>query len=310
MQTSKKQTSHPGVEKLMSLPAGSPASRSVSPASEREQQTTAISGRKCFAQYERSGPLGLLVKTLLESSQWYNPAVRLQWKVKPLYLKRLTKKRYSNRNTLSKPSAEILNKKDITSSRLLFRLVPSVRHTGEIGFGLLPTVQTQGLKICNEKGKTEFINLKLLPTPTAMMPSDQDMKKLDAGRQAVRRRKGNGNGFGVTLNEMAKKGLLPTPNARDSDKYSKKYKPNSQSGSALPANGMLPTPTANCWKTPCDHGTGSPNLQTHIARICGETSQLNPLFVAEMMGFPSMWCVLPFLSGGGAQGQLKDTETP
>lgn len=41
--------------------------------------------------------------------------------------------------------------------------------------------------------------------------------------------------------------LLPTPNAREADKYSKKYNPNSQMGTALTAmavNGMLPTPAA------------------------------------------------------------------
>ena len=47
---------------------------------------------------------------------------------------------------------------------LLYRLVPSVRRIEGTESGLLPTVQTQGLKVCN-KGKTEFMNLKLLPTP-------------------------------------------------------------------------------------------------------------------------------------------------
>ena len=32
---------------------------------------------------------------------------------------------------------------------------------------MLPTVQTQGLKVCNSEGKTEFMNLKMLPTPCA-----------------------------------------------------------------------------------------------------------------------------------------------
>ena len=187
-------------------------------------------------------------------------------KVKPLYLKRLTKKRYSNKNTSLKPSAVILSKKDIPSSRLLFRLVPSKHRTVGTESSLLPTVQTQGLKVCNEKGKTEFIDLK----------------------------------------------LLPTPNAREADKYSKKYNPKSQMGTALAAlamNGMLPTPTANSWKTPCEHGTGSPDLQTYIARELGPTSRLNPLFVEEMMGFPLMWCALPFLSQRGVPDQSKDTET-
>jgi DNA (cytosine-5)-methyltransferase 1 len=40
----------------------------------------------------------------------------------------------------------------------------------------------------------------------------------------------------------------------------------------------------------------------------GKTSQLNPRFVAEMMGFPPNWTELPFLNG--EQKVSKDTETP
>jgi hypothetical protein len=40
----------------------------------------------------------------------------------------------------------------------------------------------------------------------------------------------------------------------------------------------------------------------------GKTSQLNPLFVAEMMGFPTDWTILPFQSG--ETKALKDTEMP
>jgi hypothetical protein len=39
-----------------------------------------------------------------------------------------------------------------------------------------------------------------------------------------------------------------------------------------------------------------------------KTSQLNPRFVAEMMGFPPNWTELPFLNGG--QKASKDMETP
>lgn len=41
------------------------------------------------------------------------------------------------------------------------------------------------------------------------------------------------------------------------------------------------------------------NLSEQIAhKIGGGTSQLNPLFVAEMMNFPPDWLVSPFLGGG------------
>ena len=34
-----------------------------------------------------------------------------------------------------------------------------------------------------------------------------------------------------------------------------------------------------------------------VKQTFGKTSQLNPQFVAEMMGFPPNWTELPFLSG-------------
>jgi hypothetical protein len=139
--------------------------------------------------------------------------------------------------------------------------------------------------------------------------------------------------------------LLPTPNAREADKYSKKYNPNSQMGTALTAlamNGMLPTPT-NSMVTYQDfvqagyHSSKRPeygliptpvsndaknsapypsqenrdSIMGYLMRqgVTGETSRLNPLFVEEMMGFPLMWCVLPFLSQLGVPDQSKGTET-
>jgi site-specific DNA-cytosine methylase len=77
------------------------------------------------------------------------------------------------------------------------------------------------------------------------------------------------------------------------------------------AMGMLPTPT--------DAATGSQNSQHSIAEWGGsgnnitekdswKNSQLNPRFVAEMMGFPPNWTELPFLNG--EQNQSKVTETP
>jgi hypothetical protein len=79
--------------------------------------------------------------------------------------------------------------------------------------------------------------------------------------------------------------------------------------------GMLPTPSAEDNR---DRGKVSdPAIQRGIQKgkqvgltmvmkeigyqQTGQNSQLNPLFVAEMMGFPPDWTVLPFLSGGKNQ---------
>ena len=244
--------------------------------SEGERKMTVNSGRKCFGQYGRYDPLGSLVRTLLESYRWYNPAVRLRWKVKPLCLKRMTRKRYSSKNTLSRPSAEILSVRDIPSSRFLFQLAVSERHTRGTGYGsLLPTVQTQGLKVCDKNGKTRFMDVSLLPTPTAR--SYKNGSKITDGRS---RRT-------MELNDLAVSGLLPTPTMRD-------YQPSV-------------SPTGLVRKKGKRRDDALCNIPVMIGQHCqqndGKTSQLNPLFVEEMMGYPLMWTTLPFLSQNGDKSQ-------
>ena len=71
-------------------------------------------------------------------------------------------------------------------------------------------------------------------------------------------------GWTMELNDLAVSGLLPNPTRRDD---------------------------ALC------------NIPVMIGQHCqqndGKTSQLNPLFVEEMMGYPLMWTTLPFLSQNG-----------
>lgn len=140
-------------------------------------------------------------------------------------------------------------------------------------------------------------------------PICYDQKRDSEENQSERTENGS-----VGLARMVR--LLPTPNAREADKYSKKYNPNSQMGTALTAmavNGMLPTPAARDYqpsvspqalkrkngKMRTDALCNLPvMLGEHHSQNGGKTSQLNPLFVAEMMGFPPDWTVLPFQSGG------------
>lgn len=67
--------------------------------------------------------------------------------------------------------------------------------------------------------------------------------------------------------------------------------------------GMLPTPTANSWKDgtekerPADQPTRRSELNHLMAQEAGKPSQLSPLFVEEMMGFPKGWTASPFQSG-------------
>ena len=82
--------------------------------------------------------------------------------------------------------------------------------------------------------------------------------------------------------------LLPTPMAAEADKYTKKFNPKSQMGQSLTAlaiNGMLPKRSEKDLEAVAMRSKGSQNL--------------NPLYVEEMMGFPSMWTTLPFLKENG-----------
>lgn len=173
--------------KSMSSQADFLASLSPSQVRERERMITVTSGRTCSVLYRKSDPLGLLVKTLLESSRWFSPVKRLKWEAKPLFSEKITEKEcYYDKSMSSKPSAKTLNEKDIPSNRCLFRLVPSERPTEETGCGLLHTRM-------------------ILPTPTS----------IDAGTGRINKSNSPNAKERPTIALAAKMGLLPTPMASD-----------------------------------------------------------------------------------------------
>ena len=265
---------------------GSTSSQEVShaspfplPAGERARRTAVTSGLTCSVPFTRSGPVGLLVRTLVASSRWYSPARRLTWDVSPLYSERISLYTASGRNTSSRPSAVILSVKDIPSSRCLFRLVPSVPRTEGTVSGLLPTPIASDFKVrgpgSQQKGLPEIIREMLLPTPTAT-----EIRH----RQRVERWKRQGR---TSMHET-----------EDGEKN-----PNGLTD-FLDFHGLLPTleHIGRKGKNPRQGGLPDFFAQT------GRSFQLNPLFVAEMMGFPTSWTVLPFLPGGSSPS--RDTGTP
>lgn len=265
---------------------GSTSSQEVShaspfplPAGERARRTAVTSGLTCSVPFTRSGPVGLLVRTLVASSRWYSPARRLTWDVSPLCSERISLYTVSGRNTSSRPSAVILSVKDIPSSRCLFRLVPSVPRTEGTVSGLLPTPIASDFKVrgpgSQQKGLPEIIREMLLPTPTAT-----EIRH----RQRVERWKRQGR---TSMHET-----------EDGEKN-----PNGLTD-FLDFHGLLPTleHIGRKGKNPRQGGLPDFFAQT------GRSFQLNPLFVAEMMGFPVNWTVLPFLPGGSSPS--RDTGTP
>ena len=353
MKTLPKQTSISGTERSMFSPEDSHANPSPSLVEERERTITATSGLRCFERYGRYTPLGSLVKTLLESRRWWSPAKSLRWDAQTIFSKRITyiEKKADSHST---KSVQTSKPKDIPSNRLLFQLAVSERPTEGIESGLLPTVQTQGLKQCNQKGKTEFVPLDLLPTPNSMDIAHKDMEINERGRRNPKRGKTD---HSLGLEDMAVAKLLPTPCSIEGTKFTKTINPNSQMGQGLTAlavngllstptamevkhsnrvkglkeqgvkgmysrkngalrpngltdfldfNGMMPTPSARDWKGCTNPGVKKVNgnvygetLPDTVKKVTGSTSQLNPLFVEEMMGFPLMWTALPFLSQSG-----------
>ena len=106
-----------------------------------------------------------------------------------------------------------------------------------------------------------------------------------------------------------KRGLLPTPRTTDVGRGTEKdvkfengtYFRENKKGvrfgvniTDVIASELLPTPTANDGK----NATLPESQKERISLVAevmkyktdGQTSQLNPLFVSDMMGFPIMWC--------------------
>ena len=264
MKTSRKQNSPNGEERSTCSREVSRASLSASLDEGLERKMTATSGRTCYELYGRYSPLGSLARTLLESLRWYSQARRLRWDARTIYSMRITFTERSG-GSLSTKSARVLSERDIPSSRLSFQLVPSELPTGGTGCGLLPTVTAQDFKRRGPNSKQQG------------------------------------------LPEAARDGLLPTPTSIDcgSGRINKSTSPNAKERPtiAMAAKmGLLPTHTASCHNAGTTvnrkDGTSRESELNHlVARQVGHTSQLNPLFVEEMMGFPLDWLVSPFLDG-------------
>lgn len=291
MQTSKNQISLFGEDDAMSSlwdPHASPF-----PSRDRDKGLTipATCGQKVIGQYKKfslgSSFSKMFVGYLVGAGVWSSSRCVLTWKL------RATK-----------------------SHRLYFQLQVSKLRMKDIGSSLLPTVQTQGLKVC-EDGRTKFMDLQLLPTPTAMdTGASTSLDKIDARRKKMKLKHNgkngkhhSGNGFETSLGELLQRGLLPTPSASlvtggqisDPEKVSITGKTTNGKKRQISLNdylhrGLMPTPNTGDY------------LNNAMSMTVGETSQLNPRFVIEMMGMPPDWTVLPFLPG--ASSPFTQPETP
>jgi hypothetical protein len=103
------------------------------------------------------------------------------------------------------------------------------------------------------------------------------------------------------------RGLLPTPTCMDAsgataNMKSTQVKEGSMHSMTL-SRLLLPTPATRDYKGARttealeEAGRNHTNSLPDAFAQTGQTSQLNPQFVTEMMGFPPDYLVLPFLSG-------------
>ncbi len=280
MQTYARQTLLFGEDELTSLQAASPASRSRSRASAKARRTSVTCGRKCcglFGLFDLAGSWARMFSELLIGrKEWSSSRCVLTWKRRDMRFNRtLYRLAVSGLPTegADAGSSGILLKTpcafDATVTSPKKNPVPGnsgcLAQEVMCGYaarrGLLPTVQTQGLKQC-KNGKTVFMPLSLLPTPRA--------SKITGGDRAD---------FSPSLPGLMLKGMLPTPKAND-------------------------------FRSGMPNRVGTEHIQQlndTVAYRAGQTSQLNPLFVAEMMGFPVDWTVLPFQIG--EMNPSKPTET-
>lgn len=269
IKTSEQLTLPFGADASMCSREGSPASRSALQASGKARPMTVTSGRRCCEQFDLYDRAGSWAKTftalLIGREGWYSSKCALTWKMRATPSKRIYFQLVPSTLPTDATECGLLP----TPTAMEDRRIPGRENRSEIAASrmksnmnlytyieLPPTVQTQGLKICRE-GRSYPMNLKMLPTPTA----------IDAGSGRVNKSLSPNAKERPTLGMMSKRGLLPTPRAF-------------------------------CYKD-AKRDRGRYNLgEIILEQYAGQTSQLSPLFVAEMMGFSPNWTVSPFRVGG------------
>jgi hypothetical protein len=174
---------------------------------------------------------------------------------------------------LKTPSAMDSYSENLTKKEQKFGNSGTLAQEVQTGFiyqrGLLPTPTAM-----DSTNATSTMSMGMLPTPRANQVNGCDLNF----ESLANRNKGN-------LEEHIAKWvtMLPTPATRD-------YK-GARSTEALEEAGRNQT-----------------NSLPDAFAQTGKTSQLNPLFVLEMMGFPPDWTELPFLSGETNQSKQPETQ--
>jgi hypothetical protein len=186
----------------------------------------------------------------------------------------------------------------------------------ELDGGLLPTPRANKVNDCNlssegvanrgkhnlEESVSKMVVTGILPTPRA-----NDCMHSKPGQKSYDHRLKRGY-MAEVVTEMAINGMYPNPTAADGGKLGGREGQDSLTRIArditeLSNAGLLPTPVAGEYRDTGEGVKGNNYKQQNLTRTIanntdewkGTTTQLNPQFVAEMMGFPPDWCIAPFL---------------
>jgi hypothetical protein len=199
---------------------------------------------------------------------------------------------------------------------LYFQLAPSTLPTEGTGFGLLPTPKTMmpdesnpnvvNGRIVRKSGEDYGMNLQVMAS-TGLLPTPRTSDMNYPGQ--------HGQG-GQDLRTVIA-GMLPTPTAMDSTNATATMKSTQVKEGSMHSvtliramsMGMLPTPIASEGGELSGNEKENQMSMTKIVRQeHGKTSQLNPRFVLEMMGFPPNWTELPFQNGETNQSRPLATQ--
>jgi len=283
MTTSAKQTSLFGTDESTSSQVDFLANHTAWQGSDKAQRMLDISGQKCAEQFESAGRPGLWARTflglLIGQEGWFSSRCALTWKVK-----------------------------GTKYNRLYCQLQVSTLRTGEIGSGLWDIeTDLMGTPRAMERPRSEkFLQkdqgVKRVPTPSEYIGLLKTTTKMDG--EVTSGKKNPVSGDSGTLAQeimsgyeptMQKLGLMATPN--QIDWKGETGLPN-QKDLNRDVRKLMPTPAAQDSKNATlpisqrDRDT----VPGAILRT-GQTGQLSPLFVLEMMGFSPDWTELPFLNG-------------
>ena len=344
MKTSSQQISIFTEDESTSSPVGFRVNLTQTQVSDLEKKMTDTSGLRCLEQYKKFNRHGLWERMfsdlLIGRMGWFSRKCRLTWRLRGTKYNRM----YFLLQVSTLPTEEIesgllptvttqepLNQCELTETGRRKTKDGKSSHSLNlgrvVGMGLLKTPTAMDGEVSSGKKnpisgnsgtlaqelmsgyEPTMMKLGLLPTPKVGGEEGYETRaKRQGHKKAISHLEAN-----IQWRQM--NGLLPTPMAQsratDEEKTLKRKEKYGGMKRAMYlenylAMGMLPTPSAGNEKsggTLTEWG-GSGNK---MRQIDGMNFQLNPRFVAEMMGFPPDWTELPFQNG--EEKASKPTET-